>query len=121
MDLERAVGELQASLERELAAGMLTVARMVADEAATRHPYTNRTGTLQRRTVAGRVRGSLRVGHWTAEVLGDTPYGGFVEFGTSRNRPYPYLVPAWGRRADDAAATIGRSLEDAARRAGWQT
>lgn len=117
LDVERAIAEMLSAIEQELPKGALEGARIVAEEAAANHPYTNRTGRLQSRTQAGRVRGSALRGLIRAEVLGDTRYGGFVEHGTSRNRPYPYLGPAWVRRQDDFARAVEAALERAAVRA----
>ncbi len=117
LDVERAIAEMLGAIEQELPKGALDGARIVAEEAATNHPYTNRTGRLQSRTQAGRVRGSALRGLIRAEVLGDTRYGGFVEHGTSRSRPYPYLGPAWVRRQDDFARAVEAALERAAVRA----
>lgn len=117
LDVDQAIAELSAAIEQELPKGALEGARVVAEEAATNHPYTNRTGRLQSRTQAGRVRGSALRGLIRAEVLGDTRYGGFVEDGTSRSRPYPYLAPAWRRREPDFARALDASLELAALRA----
>lgn len=117
LDVGQAIAEMLAAVEQELPRGALEGARVVAEEAATNHPYTNRTGRLQSRTQAGRVRGSALRGLIRAEVLGDTRYGGFVEHGTSRSRPYPYLGPAWVRRQDDFARAVEASLERAAVRA----
>lgn len=117
LDVDQAIAELSAAIEQELPKGALEGARVVAEEAATNHPYTNRTGRLQSRTQAGRVRGSALRGLIRAEVLGDTRYGGFVEDGTSRSRPYPYLAPAWRRREPDFARALEASLELAALRA----
>jgi len=117
LDVERAIAELSAAIEQEVPRGALDGARIVAEEAATNHPYTNRTGRLQNRTQAGRVRGSALRGLIRAEVLGDTRYGGFVEHGTSRSRPYPYLGPAWVRRQDDFARAVDAALERAVVRA----
>lgn len=117
--VEQAVADLSAALEREMEAGMLRGARLVADQAAAVHPYTNRTFQLQRRTVAGRVSGSLHVGRWRAEVFGDTPYGSFVEEGTSRARAYAFLGPAWVARAEDVARVLEDSMRRAVSAAGW--
>ena len=117
LDVERAIAEMLGAIEQELPKGALDGARIVAEEAATNHPYTNRTGRLQSRTQAGRVRGSALRGLIRAEVLGDTRYGGFVEHGTSRSRPYPYLGPAWVRRQGDFARAVDAALERAAVRA----
>ena len=117
LDVDQAIAELSAAIEQELPKGALEGARVVAEEAATNHPYTNRTGRMQSRTQAGRVRGSALRGLIRAEVLGDTRYGGCVEDGTSRSRPYPYLAPAWRRREPDFARAIEATLELGALRA----
>jgi hypothetical protein len=117
LDVDQAIAELLGAIEQELPRGALEGSRIVAEEAATNHPYTNRTGRLQSRTQAGRVRGSALRGLIRAEVLGDTRYGGFVEHGTSRSRPYPYLGPAWVRRQDDFARAVEAALERASVRA----
>ena len=116
IDIEPLVGELLAALDEEVSAGVLAGGRVVAEEAATNHPYTNRTGTLQSRTQAGVVHGRASRGVVHIDVLGDTRYGGFVEHGTSRNRPYPYLGPAWLRREEDFARIVDEAIERGLRR-----
>jgi hypothetical protein len=95
LDVEPLIGAILASVDDAVAEGALDGARVVAEQAAAVHPYTNRTGNLQRRTQAGRVVGRASRGLVRVDVLGDTRYGSFVEEGTSRNRAYPYLAPAW--------------------------
>jgi hypothetical protein len=51
--------------------------------------------------------------------VGARPYGSYVEDGTSRNRPYPYLKPAWDRTEDAFAAEMDLALQEAVRAAGW--
>lgn len=115
--LDAQLGSLAAALDDEARAAMLDGARIVADEAAAHHPYTNRTGRLQSRTVAGRVRGNASRGRVRAEVLGDTRYGSFVEEGTSRNRPYPYLAPAAAAKGDEVAEGVAEACARALERA----
>ena len=110
MSLDLAIAEMLAALDVEMPAAMLDATRTVADEAAARHPYTNRTGNLQRRTQAGRVVGRASRGLVRVDVLGDTRYGSFVEEGTSRNRAYPYLAPAWLARESDFARIVDEAL-----------
>lgn len=119
LDVDGVLSDGLARLDEEIARGALEGARIVAEEAAAHHPYQNRTGRLQSRTQAGRVTGIASRGTVRAEVLGDTFYGGFVEHGTSRNRPYPYLGPAWIRREEDFARVIDAALERGLRRA-WE-
>lgn len=115
--LDAQLGSLAAMLDDEARAAMLDGARIVADEAATHHPYTNRTGRLQSRTVAGRVRGNASRGRVSADVLGDTRYGSFVEEGTSRSRPYPYLAPAAAAKGDEVAEGVAEACARALERA----
>jgi len=121
--LDAQLGSLAAMLDDEARAAMLDGARIVADEAAAHHPYTNRTGRLQSRTVAGRVRGNASRGRVSADVLGDTRYGSFVEEGTSRedgtsrSRPYPYLAPAAAAKGDEVAEGVAEACARALERA----
>lgn len=111
LDVEPLIGALLAAIDEEVDRGALEGARVVAEQAATVHPYTNRTGTLQRRTQAGTVSGRASRGKVSVDVLGDTPYGGFVEDGTSRSRAYPYLAPAWRAKQEDFARIVDGALE----------
>lgn len=119
LDIDGVITDALARIDEEVSRGALMGARIVAEEAATNHPYTNRTGRLQNRTQAGRVMGLASRGNVRVDVLGDTFYGGFVEHGTSRNRPYPYLRPAWQRREEDFARVIDAALAQGLRRA-WE-
>jgi hypothetical protein len=110
LDVEPLIGAILASVDDAVAEGALDGARVVAEQAAAVHPYTNRTGNLQRRTQAGRVVGRASRGLVRVDVLGDTRYGSFVEEGTSRNRAYPYLAPAWLAREADFARIVDEAL-----------
>lgn len=110
LDVEPLIGAILASVDDAVAEGVLDGARVVAEQAAAVHPYTNRTGNLQRRTQAGRVVGRASRGLVRVDVLGDTRYGSFVEEGTSRNRAYPYLAPAWLAREADFARIVDEAL-----------
>ena len=78
-------------LRRVIIATEMTQTQIVA-EAKTNHPYTDRTGDLTRSIDKGRVietRNSI-----SAEVVATMHYASYVEEGTSRSAPYPYLLPA---------------------------
>ena len=111
LDIEPLIGAILASVDEAVAVGVLDGARVVAEDAATTHTYQNRTGLLQSRTQAGRVTGLASRGSVSVDVMGDTRYGSFVEEGTSRNRAYPYLAPAWRRRGDDFARVVDAAIE----------
>ena len=117
MSVDLAIAEMLAALDEEMAAAMTEATRVVADDAAAQHPYQNRTGRLQSRTVPGLVRGLASRGRVTGEVLGDTRYGSFVNDGTERNRAYPFLEPAAARKETEVDALFGAALERAAQRA----
>lgn len=117
--VDEAIGALREGMESEVPRAMLTVCSIVADEAARQHPYQNRTGNLQRHTVPGRVTGAVGTGALRGEVVGDMPYGSFVDGGTSRSRAYPFLIPAFRRSVDAIDATLDRGLQDGVTRGGW--
>lgn len=117
--LDAAIGGLQASLDEEGSAAFLRAAGLVADDARSTHAFANRTRLLESRIVPGQVRGRLLAGNLQADVLGATRYGGYVEEGTRRNRPYPYLAPASDHAFTGMIAELEAGLATAARRAGW--
>lgn len=97
-------------VDRALPFALADGGQIVADEAKQNHPYTNRTGKLEASTRLRSVRGSLRSGY-TIEVVGDTKYGAFVEFGTERSRAYPFLRPAWYLRQSDVVREVEGAME----------
>lgn len=116
-DVEPAIGALLGALDEELERGAIEGAHAVAEDAATTHTYQNRTGRLQNRTRAGRAIGRASSGALRVDVLGDTRYGSYVEEGTSRSRPYPYLAPAWVRTQGEFARIVEQAIERATWRA----
>lgn len=113
--LDEAVADLLAALDQELPQGMLRAAQAVAVEASSNHAYTNRTGDLQAATQAGAVTGRASDGEIVAEVVGDTPYGEYVE----RNADFAFLEPAAERAEGRIEEEIDGALDRAAERAGW--
>lgn len=92
-------------LTRTIPAACAAGGRLVALYARAQHPYQNRTFRLETHTQYQFTEGNLSNGY-RVEVHGGMPYGSFVEEGTSRSRPYPYLRPAWERNADTFAHMI---------------
>jgi hypothetical protein len=115
LGLVEAVDALRAALDQELPQGMLRAAQAVAEEAASDHAYQNRTGALQAGTQAGGVRGTGSDGEIVVDVVGDTPYGEYVE----RNPDFAFLEPAARRSEARVEDEIDRALDRAAERAGW--
>jgi HK97 gp10 family phage protein len=111
-DLERALVDMQASVERELPPAMLHVAEMVADEARSNHPYQDRSGDLTAMTVPGSV--TMHGDTVTAQTVGETEYGGFVDEGTTHMAARPFLKPAFDRCEQRAAAEVSDRLARAA-------
>lgn len=117
MSVDLAIAEMLAALDDEMTAAMNDATRVVADEAAAQHPYQNRTGRLQARTVPGVTRGAASRGRVVGEVLGDTRYASFVNDGTSRAQAFPFLEPAFARKESEVDAIFGAALERATQRA----
>ena len=60
----------------------------------------------------GGASGSIFRGY-RVEVFARMPYASFVDEGTSRSRPYPYLWPAWQRREAWAEGVVNAALAQA--------
>lgn len=92
-------------------------ASRVAEEARSTHPYTDRTGDL---TDSIEALDTNREGDFVrGYVVAGMGYASYVEEGTSRNRPYPYLRPAAERLDGALSEAADAELEGAAERAGW--
>lgn len=116
---DEALADLAAALDQDMPAVAVEAAWVVADEARTSHSYQTRTGLLESRTVVGRVRGRFLAGSLEVQVLGDTPYGAYVEDGTSRSQAFQFLGTAWVIREEDFTRAIESGMGEAAQRAGW--
>lgn len=109
--LDEWLSELRAVSTEELAAGMERAGEMVAAEARANHDYTNRTGTLQERTMVG---GPVltTANHVSVKVVADTRYASYIEDGTKnadeseRIRPRRFLAKAAERRTSGIAAEM---------------
>ncbi len=117
--LEEALQELEDETLSGLPAIVETWAQGAAQHARAEHPYTDRTGNLTAsiealpaRTVGGRVEGG---------VVAGMDYASYVDEGTSRARPYPYLQPAAQATESYAEEIAERGLRAAVTRAdGWR-
>lgn len=109
MDLATALDEMARRIDGELLPAMLDVAEGVVDDMKTGHTFTNRTGRLEASMHHGGASGSIVRGY-RVDVLASTRYASYVDEGTSRNRPYPYLWPAWRRREQWATDVVNAAL-----------
>lgn len=69
------------------------------------------TGNL-RSSIGTDIAGDGRFGVIEAEIGPTADYGAYVEYGTSRMAPQPYLGPAFDRRAPGLEQALGRAVED---------
>jgi hypothetical protein len=109
VDLLDAIEDMRRRIDGEMLPAMLDVAEGVVEDMKTGHTFTNRTGHLEGSMAHGGASGSLVRGY-RVEVFARTRYASFVDQGTSRNRPYPYLWPAWQRREDWATNVVNEAL-----------
>jgi HK97 gp10 family phage protein len=81
---------------KELDAGLYSAVKEAAEagalEARTNHPYTNRTGMLEANTVALMLRQGFA--NYEGEIFANREYASYVNDGTSRSRPYPFMPQA---------------------------
>jgi hypothetical protein len=109
VDLLDAIEDMRRRIDGEMLPAMLDVAEGVVEDMKTGHTFTNRTGRLEGSMAHGGAAGSLLRGY-RVEVFAKTRYASYVDQGTSRSRPYPYLWPAWERREDWATRVVDEAL-----------
>lgn len=84
IDIDKVTKEVQQKIDKE----MQLLAERTVNTAKENHPYKNITGTNSASIT------------WDGEnmkyrVYTQSSYGGFLELGTSQNKPYPYIWPAF--------------------------
>lgn len=116
--IEEALQELEDEVMEALPGIVTQWAQGAAQHARAEHPYTDRTGdltasieALPARTMGDRVEGG---------VVAGMDYASFVDEGTSRARPYPYMEPAAAATQDYAEEVAERGLRTATTAAGWR-
>lgn len=107
-DIDTLVDDIKAEADANASEAFVEVSKRVAEAAAAAHPYQNRTGTLQARTVPGVTRGVLTGRSLETEVVGDTPYGEFLE--ERRSRQFAFLKPAFDRTLPDLERVVDDKL-----------
>lgn len=117
--LRESLRALPDALDDTLESAVRVSAQLVAERSRAEHPYTDRTGALTRRTRAHAPRGRFTRGDLRGEIVADTLYASYVERGTSRSRPYPYLGPALEFCRPEIEHRIDNAVEIALRRAGF--
>lgn len=82
---------------------------IIVNDARADHPYKDKTGNLTNSIQPGAVVVSdYGVSAYVEARMG---YATFVEFGTSRAKPYPFLVPAMLRQAEKFKQRIAKQLK----------
>ena len=115
MSLVGAVDAMRSAVVRALPPALAAGGRLVAAFAKANHPYANRTFRLQTNTEYQFTEGSFEAGY-RVRVDGGMPYGSFVENGTIRSRPYPFMWPAWRAMRDTVAEVVAASMVGAIER-----
>lgn len=115
MALEDALASMQNAIQQAVLPALTEAGRTVAGYAKDNHEYRNRTGRLEANTRLDTVVGSFVTGY-TIRVEGATPYGSYVERGTSRMSARPFLAPAWRAKGDNVASQVATALAVAADR-----
>lgn len=114
---DEALGALTRGLDRGLEVGFERAAEVVAANARGDHPFTNRTGDLERSIHAEPdPHVALARGAVDAAVVADEDYASYVD----EREGFAFLEPAAERRANDAARAVDAALDDAAAAAGWK-
>ncbi len=97
----------------EVLKGCVTAAQisqaLIANDAKSDHPYKDRTGNLTNSIQPGAIE--ISDTEVVAYVEARMAYASFVEFGTSRADPYPFLVPAMYRQLNNFQKAISAEIQ----------
>lgn len=63
-------------------------------------------------SIEATTHGDGRSASMSAEVSTDVPYAGYVEYGTSRQAPQPFMQPAVEKHLPPLESAFERALED---------
>lgn len=110
-DLLKNINVLQDAVVTSVTAGVAAVSVDVANYAKENHPFANRTGNLEASIHPLPVEQSGDV--ITGTVKAGMEYAAFVEFGTARSAPYPYMQPALEANRDNAIETLAKATDRA--------
>ena len=108
-ELLRNISHYEKEKVEEIYQACAAIQALVINDARANHPYTDRTGHLTQSIMAGVVTVSDE--NVTAEVKAEKEYASFVEMGTSRSKPFPFLLPAVERNQ----ASFFRAVQKAMR------
>ena len=111
--LDELIAEFTAGVDEGLRVAFSQTAAGIASTARADHPYTDRTGDLTASTEGLPAQGSAMQGTLRGAVVAGMDYASYVEQGTTRSAPYPFLGPA-GDANDGYLAELG---EEALQRA----
>lgn len=110
-DLLRQIDKTKSIVETAVAAAVGQVTIDIANDAKINHSFTNRTGNLENsiQPLPVKVNGNIIEGGVNAGM----DYSGFVEFGTSKSAPYPYLTPAVESNRGNLTNTVAEAVNRA--------
>ncbi len=100
-----------ASLVTRLVTETEIVQAMVTGFAKSNHPYVDRTGNLTNSIQPGRV--IVQDDSVAGEIAARMGYASFVEGGTSRARPFPFLAPAIAAHVGQFRQRISKAIREA--------
>lgn len=116
----RSLEKLERAADMRVRTALSMFAQEVADHAKQNHGYTDRTGKLTTSIRAGQVSGTFGTGLRVDIIAGSrgVNYAPYVEFGTSRSRPFRFMQNALQAKLPRAEQLIEDALDLAAREAG---
>lgn len=110
-DLLRNINNHKSIIQTAVAAAVATVTKEIAIQARQNHPFTNRTTNLENsiQALPVQIDGNMVNGAVNAGM----EYAAYVEYGTSRSAPYPYLHPAVEANKENLINTIAAAIDRA--------
>lgn len=96
------------SLDTDLKIGLEMACIIVEGDAVLTHPWNNDTGHLQS-SITHRVVNEVNGAE--GQVGTNVEYGTFLEFGTQKMKPYPWLTPALNRNKSKINSIISKQMK----------
>lgn len=110
-DLLKNIDVLKDNERTAVAAALGVVSQEIAQYAQQNHAFNNRTGNLEASIQALPIE--EEAGQPVSGVKAGMEYAPYVEFGTSRSAPYPFLVPAVEANKQNLLDTVAKAVERA--------
>ena len=87
---------------------VFAINRAITTATVNTQPDAKRLAPVDTGNLRSSIQAELRAGEGT--VTAEAEYSAYVEYGTRRNRPQPYMIPAFNRRGPELLNEIAQAI-----------